>query len=43
MNINLDKLSFMPSELKKVIDILNEHSKEIYKEEPNEEDEGKKK
>jgi len=32
----------MPSELKKVIDILNEHSKEIYKEEPNEENEGKK-
>lgn len=42
MNINLDKLSFMPNELKAVIDILNEHSKEIYKEEPNEEDEGKK-
>lgn len=42
MNINLDKLSFMPNELKTVINILNKHSKEIYKEEPNEEDEGKK-
>ncbi|WP_341284977.1 hypothetical protein [Priestia megaterium] len=42
MNINLDKLSFMPNELKAVINILNDHSKEIYEEEPNEEDEGKK-